>query len=266
MYDIFKDADHLRRGMITRTQMSTALSVLGLSFSPREHDVLFKSFVTADGYFSYPACSAAVEESLSKAKGPAGGNGTKAARAIMQCGSVNTAGIIDEEEQALLENIENVIAKRSLSRRLDIFPVLEDLSHSRWAVAGHVTEGQFIRTMKDFNFDLTEKDLNTLLEKYCDTEYANEFNYMDFCKSIEKRLSKLTFLQSKFDLEEDTPKHKVPSGPIYANPYFDMGGNVRPFGSRPNSAQMRRPQYGNDVRPAGWRPGVLPGNITHHWW
>lgn len=269
--DIFRDADPLKSGMITRTKMYTALAVLGISFSPKEYHTLFETFENANGLFCYLDCAAVVEASISKTKG-VGGNGAVAARSIMQGGGIQTDAVIDEDEKVELERIETVLANRSLSRRLDIFPILDDLSHSRWAQSGHVTEGQFLRAIKDMNFDLdlTEKDINTLLEKYCDTEMANEFNYMDFCKSIEKHMAKMTFIQSRFDLSgsQDTPQLQVASGPTWPNPYFDKVGRVRPSGSRPNSARAR-PQYGNGngVVPAGWRPGAFSGgHVGNHWW
>jgi len=214
--DIFREGDTLKNGLITRSKMYTALAVLGISFSPQEYHTLFDNFATADGHFSYVDCAAAVEASISKTKG-VGGNGAVAARAIMQRGRIQTSDVIDADEKAALERIEEMIANRCISRRLELFPVLEDLSRSRWATSGHVTESQFVRAIKALNLDLdlTEKDMNTLLEKYCDTELANEFNYLDFCKSIEMRMSKMTFIQSRFDLSgsQDHPQMQVDSGP-----------------------------------------------------
>jgi hypothetical protein len=260
LLDILKDADHLRKGLITRTQLYTALAVLGINFAPHEYDALFQSFVTADDKFRYLDCAAVVEESIVKAKGPAGGNGAAAARAIMQQNSAQVCASSTDTEDAL-DRIETVIANRSVSRRLDIYESLDNLSRMRWARPGHVTEGQFIRVMKDLDFQgLTENDLHILFEKYCDTECGRDFNYVDFCRSVERRSPDRKSAKSKPDCSQmqGAFDSKARSGPAWSNPYFDNGGAVRPFGSRPNSAQVRRPQYASGMRAAGWGEGSRP--------
>lgn len=183
-----------------------------------------------------------------------------------------------------------------------MFPILEDLSRTRWAMPGHVTDGQFTRAMKNLAFEeVTPWAISTLLEKYCDTELGNEFNHIDFCKSIEKRQAKKTFILSRFNLA-DSPKaakagsgfdfdETSKSGPEWGNPYFDKLGEVRPCGSRPGSAVSSRPQssrrsafaaprpasacstsrgkqaqYGQNAVPAGWRPGAgMNGTVSSNW-
>lgn len=290
----------MRVGLISRTQMCTALAVLGISFSPGELDALFQSFASEDGRFCYNDCAEAVEQTISKTKaGAVGGAGAAAARAIRKKGSIQTDKIIDKDEEELLDQVEEAMAARLLSQRLDLFPIFEDLASDKWAMPGHVKEGQFIAAMKNLAFpELTPQALNTLLEKYCDTELGNEFNHIEFYKSIEKRQAKKTFMVSRFDLS-DTLKEKAASGcelndsnngPEWGNPYFDRLGDVRPCGSRPGSAAPSRPQscrpfsrgprpdsacsklgskranYGQDAVPAGWRPGAgMSGTYSSSW-
>lgn len=81
LHDILKQFDEMREGVICRTQMCTALSVLGISFSPQELDALFASYASNDGRFRYNACAEAVEEAIGKTKTVSlGGTGAAAAR------------------------------------------------------------------------------------------------------------------------------------------------------------------------------------------
>jgi len=300
LHDILKQFDEMREGVISRTQMCTAFSVLGIRFLPQELDALFTSFASNDGRFRYNACAEAVEEAIAKTKTVSlGGTGAAAARAIKQAGAIQTSMVIDDDEAELLDKVEEAIADRLLSQRLDLFPILEDMSRTRWAMPGHVTDGQFTRAMKNLNFEeVTPWAISTLLEKYCDTDLGNEFNHIDFLKNIEKRQAKKTFILSRFNLA-DTPKAAIglhvaetsKNGPEWGNPYFDKLGEVRACGSRPGSAACSRPQsgrrspfaaprptsacstsrgkqaqYGQNAVPAGWRPGAgMNGNGSSNW-
>jgi len=268
LHDIFQQNDRFKHGMLTHCQMCTALTCLGISFSAKEYNNLFEKFAYGSEFFHYKDCCSVVDEAIVSTKGPfpPGGNGAAAARSIMINGSIQTSNIIDEDEQALLVQMETVIARRSIERGVDIWQVLDDFSHAKWAKPGHVTDGQFVRAMKTLDLDLSDKELNTLLEKYCDTEYSNEFNYMDFCRNVDRHMGTMDKLRSRFDLGEDAPDlcdmqghAHLANGPIWANPYFDERGKVRPQGSRPTSATFRRPpQYASSTQSAGFRRGQRP--------
>ncbi|CAE8625553.1 unnamed protein product, partial [Polarella glacialis] len=66
--DIFRDADKFRRGVITRSQMGTALAVLGITLSAEELEELFGRYGFADSSgstsFQYLVCCADLEESV----------------------------------------------------------------------------------------------------------------------------------------------------------------------------------------------------------
>lgn len=277
LYDIFKAGDTLRKGKITRVKMNAALAVLGIHFHPEEYEILFEEFVDDDGLFCYTGCAAIVEESISKSKESpgstlaswAGGNGAAAVRKIMEQGGQEPSSVSDATDRRSLEYIETFIAKRTHSRRLEMFPVFDDLSHTRWSIPSHVTQGQFIKAMKSFNFGLTDNDFVTLMEKYCDDENATEFNYILFCRSIDKRMASLNQTIVKRDIsskrKQEFPSRRVSVG---ENPYFDNLGEVKPIGGRRNLARTRVVEYGSSLRPAGWRRGAIGGNanyISHHW-
>merc|ERR1719352_82868 len=231
----------MREGVISRTQMCTALSVLGISFLPQELDALFASFASNDGRFRYNACAEAVEEAIAKTKTVSlGGTGAAAARAIKQAGAIQTSMVIDDDEAELLDKVEEALADRLLSQRLDLFPILEDLSRTRWAMPGHVTDGQFTRAMKNLNFEeVTSWAISTLLEKYCDTELGE----VRACGSR-------------------------PGSAACSRP---QSGRRSPFAApRPASAcstsRGKQAQYGQNAVPAGWRPGAgMNGNGSSNW-
>lgn len=264
LLDIFKDADYLRKGEINRTQMCTALAVLGISLNPTELDFLYDSFSTMGSGFCYADCAAVVEDTIAAANDPTDKNAAALTKKLIRFGgNVPLNDHSDEEKQRMLEAVEELIATRLVGRRSDMLSIFEEMH--RTAMPGYVSEGQFMRIMKNLNFELADKDLEVLLDRYCDSDKANEFNYVKFCRSLDTCLdNKNSRLQGRFGISSrpDTPKSgsRPQSAQQFKNPYYDKAGNVRPFGSRPPFTSI--PMNGTGVLAAGWRPGAFIGRAA----
>merc|ERR1719203_2682194 len=64
LYPHFREGDSKRRGVITKTQALTALTVLKLDLGHADLDELFARYCNAEGLFMYPAFCADAEGSL----------------------------------------------------------------------------------------------------------------------------------------------------------------------------------------------------------
>lgn len=238
----FQEGDWLRRGVCTFTQMRTALSVLRVELDPGEYEELFNRYKNSEGMFCYRDCCSAVDVGIDAAMSDAGGNQTSAVRAL-----TNKGPCLHNSDRVEHEKLEAAISKRVTGRTMEVISVFDDFAASHWAKPGHVTIGQFQRAMDMLGFRLNEKQRVLLCQAYCDTEFSNEFNYVDFCASVDPsclRAGASDAVKEKIALNE--PK-KVNQRSLYGNPYYDRQGTVRPC--RPQSAGAPGMRFRRQARP-----------------
>lgn len=216
--DLFLDYDPLRKGFCTVGQLKTVLTVNGLDkeVDKTQFDLLLGRYVREeDGLFHYNSFCRDVDMAFTTPnleKQPT--------RSISMPDATSTITArrnrmsTTDARRAKVEDLEEKIRARILIRRTLMIPTFKDMDSRN---NGIVTRNQFARCMWMLGFELDETAIALLASVYCDRGNHNEFNYLDFCKSVDP---------PNEDQAVANEQINAPFHPFVANKYFDARGRV----------------------------------------
>mmetsp|Transcript_45087 Transcript_45087/g.97950 ORF Transcript_45087/g.97950 Transcript_45087/m.97950 type:complete len:495 (-) Transcript_45087:95-1579(-) len=218
----FLDFDPLRKGVCTVGQLKAVFTILNLAkdLSRAEFDKLTYGYMRDDGLFCYSQfCSDIdlafttphLEKSPSKNISMPDATSTSPARR-------NVIKMSMEKKEAV-EELEEKIRTRVRLRRVLIKPTFRDMDHAH---KGFITRGQFARCMVMLGFALSEAQIDLLAGLYCTFGNHLDFNYIDFCKSVD---------QLDEEIEVALRQAQAPDMGKPPSRYFDAKGNVHHINS-----------------------------------
>mmetsp|Transcript_1237 Transcript_1237/g.2809 ORF Transcript_1237/g.2809 Transcript_1237/m.2809 type:complete len:480 (-) Transcript_1237:290-1729(-) len=177
----FHDFDKLRKGVCTINQVSTVFTVLRIALSDTEMDLLADMFGDGIGGFCYrDFISAVTEAPLSSAR-------LGVTEPPVMSSPSSRRQQLTLQSLARLEEVELRIAKRIRLLALPLRSTFQDFDRTS---SGRVTRNQFKRVMDMMQCNLTDAQLELLLEVYCDPDSegtgssTSRFAYLKFCNSI----------------------------------------------------------------------------------
>lgn len=138
----------------------------------------------------------------------------------------------DPELDAVLQRLHGMFGKRVQDRRMEILGLFEDHAGTNWAGPGHVTVNQFARAVDLLGFKLNRQEMFALCSMYCDTDLKNEFNYVNFCATVDPIFGRDGRCKGKSLAYEKFQKdvhgmHDKPVIKANGNPYFDAYGAIK---------------------------------------
>ncbi|PFH37526.1 hypothetical protein BESB_039840 [Besnoitia besnoiti] len=146
-------------------------------------DYLVEKYSRGDGMFNYAALCRAVNKAftiedldkhpLKRVNMP--GN------AVTEPAQRNRIRILAQEE-AEIKNVEQVIRTKVAQTRKAIKPTFQDFDKQRTM---HVSKSQLSRIMSMLGLPLSERELSLLCLRYCDKGNENDFNYLEFVRSVD---------------------------------------------------------------------------------
>jgi len=212
----FQDFDPLRKGFCYPNQVKTIFSVLKIPIDERDFEELVSLYTREDGQFCYAAFCAEVDQAFTV-------NGLEKqplARISMPDKTTTLPArrnriTLSPEQYEAIGLLEEGIKARIHTRRVLIRPSFQHFDPGN---TGHLTKGQFLRVMDSLGFQLDENALDLLCYAYCDLGNHTDFNYVDFCHTVDPPDESVAEAQA----EEVGPyKPKVPSQ------YFDARGRIQ---------------------------------------
>merc|ERR1712151_219330 len=221
LYEQFQDFDPLRKGFCTIGQVKTVFTILniGREINKADFEKLAYTYMREDGLFCYADFCRDVEigftrpglerEPLTKIEMP-DPSSTMAARR-------NTIRLTSDR-RAMVGALEDKIRTRVLLRRVLIKPMFQDMDRAH---RGFITRNQFARAMCSLGFELSEIDIGLLAGVYCNFGNHLDFNYLDFCKSVDP---------PNDEVETAMQQSSAPFQDWKPAEYFDSHGKVIPMG------------------------------------
>jgi Ca2+-binding EF-hand superfamily protein len=185
LYEHFQDFDPLRKGFCTVGQVKCVFTLLNLGkeINKADFDKLTYAYMREDGMFCFADFCADVDSGF----GRPGLEKEPLANVAMPDASTtaparrNTIKLHPgRRDQASL--VEERIRTRVRLRRILIKPMFVDMDKAK---RGFITRNQFARAMGSLGFDITEIDVGLLSGVYCNYGNHLDFNYVDFCKSVD---------------------------------------------------------------------------------
>eukprot|EP00928_Gymnodinium_smaydae_P065308 TRINITY_DN48475_c0_g1_i1.p1 TRINITY_DN48475_c0_g1~~TRINITY_DN48475_c0_g1_i1.p1 ORF type:complete len:507 (-),score=139.25 TRINITY_DN48475_c0_g1_i1:65-1528(-) len=217
--EFFQDFDALRRGVCTVGQLKTVLSILTIEKDIDRADFsnLLALYCRDDGMFSYADFCADVQrvfalpglekDPLQSSRMPDADTTAPARRNRQNLPVAMLQKALDLEER-LRQQVQR--------RRLLMRPMFADMDKVR---SGHVTRRQMERVLSFFGFELDESSIGILCAVYCDLGNRHEFNYMDFCDSVEPPDEAVKLAEQQLHVTDPDSPPK----------YFDAHGSIRPI-------------------------------------
>eukprot|EP00747_Dinoflagellata_sp_TGD_P162152 gnl/TRDRNA2_/TRDRNA2_179447_c0_seq1.p1 gnl/TRDRNA2_/TRDRNA2_179447_c0~~gnl/TRDRNA2_/TRDRNA2_179447_c0_seq1.p1 ORF type:complete len:490 (-),score=99.94 gnl/TRDRNA2_/TRDRNA2_179447_c0_seq1:13-1482(-) len=223
LIDSFYDFDPLRKGRCTASQVKTVFTILNLDKEITRDDFenLVAIYAIGDGLdsgmFNYAAFCQDVnsafttqgleKDPLAQISMPDAGTTAPARRNRIQ---------VPPQRRAEINLIEDKIRQRVRTRRINIKPAFQSIDPIN---TGHVTKNQFLRTMGNLGFELTQEQVQALAELYCDLGNHHDFNYKDFALSVDPPDEDIKTAEIQMNSAFAEKKHK----------YFNMKGQVYPI-------------------------------------
>lgn len=220
MYEHFQDFDPLRKGHCTVGQVKTVFTILNLAkeINKADFDKLVFGYMRDDGLFCYTDFCADVDKAfttpglekdpLATISLPDSGTTSPARRNTIRLGSSRKRQIAELEEK---------LRTRVRLRNILIKPQFQDMDRTS---RGFITRSQFGRVMGMLGFELSEIEVGLLCSTYCNFGNHLDFNYVDFCKSVDPPDP-----DAELAMEQLTSPH-AGSPP---SKYFDDLGKVQPL-------------------------------------
>lgn len=220
MIEHFQDYDPLRKGFCNEGQLKAVFALMKLHLEPDEHNELMQLYTREDGLFCYAAFCAEVNQAftvnhlekqpLARITMPDHTTTIHARRNFVS---------LTQEQQEAIANLEEGIRARVRTRRILIRP---DFARFDPTHRGHVTKSQLIRVMDSLGgFQLDSNAIELLGYAYCDLGNHTDFNYVDFCRSVDPPSA---------DDNEAMMQDNAPYRPHKPSQYFDMRGRIVPVG------------------------------------
>lgn len=222
MYEHFQDFDPLRKGFCSVGQVKTVFTLLniGKEIHKADFDKLAHMYMRDDGLFCYADFCADVDRAfavpnlerdpLAQTAMPDPSTTAPARR--------NTMRLSASQEDAV-RKLEDRLRTRVRLRRILIKPAFRDFDRPN---RGFITRAQFARIMSMLQMELTEHEIATLCSVYCNIGVHNDFNYLDFCRSIDV---------PDADTELAMSQRQLPYQDFEPAKYFDDSGRVMPHES-----------------------------------
>jgi len=213
----FQDYDPLRKGFCYPNQVKTVFSVLKIHLTERDFEDLKAAYTREDGQFCYAAFCAEVDSAFTTnflEKQPL-------ARISMPDKTTTMPArrnriTLSPEQMEATALLQEGIRARIQTRRTLIRP---SFKHFDPGNTGHISKGQFLRVMDNLGFQLDNYALDLLSYAYCDLGNHTDFNYIDFCHTVDPPDESVLEAMA----EEVGPyKHQNPSQ------YFDLRGRIQP--------------------------------------
>ncbi|CEM32084.1 unnamed protein product [Vitrella brassicaformis CCMP3155] len=208
--DYFQDHDKLRKGYCTKTQARSILSAhFGVNIPEADWLALVARYSRDDGMFCYEALCEVIDEAFTvKAieKNPDREVNYPTATTTEPARRNRMDYSLEEQEE--LHQLEDDIRTKMRQTRKLIVPTFQDFDKTR---RGHVTKAQFHRVMSMLGFELSSKQVELLSLKYCNLGNKNEFDWVEFVKSIDPS-----------DIVDDGFRVAI----IEENTYFNKRGRV----------------------------------------
>lgn len=175
----FHDFDRLRRGMCTLNQVKTVMTVLRVTLSVKDLEMLDSMFGDGNGGFFY-------RQFITALAGPDMTSPTPVGYLASACNSPSPQRPqYPVHMEVQLQDLELQIAKHVRLRQLPLKVAFQDFDRTR---SGRVTRNQFQRVLDMMNVTLAEEQIQLLLQTYCTPDQEGSslprFAYLDFCKSI----------------------------------------------------------------------------------
>lgn len=220
LYEHFQDFDALRKGVCTVGQVKTVFTILGVAkeIDRVEFDTLVASYMRDDGMFCYKDFCADIDRGFSTPnleRDPLAMTTMPDASSTAP-GRRNRATMSSFRTQQVTA-VEDKIRSRIRKRNIYLKPAFQDMDRIRNL---HVSRNQFARVMHTMGFELDEVALGLLCGAYCDLGNHNDFNYVDFLKSVDR---------PDEDTELAMEQANSPYRDMHCSKYFDPRGHVKPL-------------------------------------
>lgn len=222
LYEHFQDFDALRKGFCTVGQVKTVFTILNLGkeIDKGDFDNLVAQYTRADGMFCYADFCADVDRAFTTP-----GLEKAPLTRISMPGPHTTAParrnriVQHDTRKEQVAALEDKLRTKIKMRRALLKPTFQDMDR---AAQGHVTRSQFHRVMHMLGLPLDDSQVALLCEVYCDLGNHSEFNYTDFCRSLDPPYEQ--------ELAAENEANAGYAG-AHGNPsrYFDMRGAVQPL-------------------------------------
>jgi len=218
MRDYFQDFDTLRKGFCSHRHARTVFCISGLEkhMTKDELEALLKNFEDDVGMFKYEEFCHDMDRDFTTKNLEASPLATismpdPSTTAVARRNRI----VLTAMQQDALNLVEERIRTRVRKRRALLKPGFQDMDRAH---RGYVTKNQFGRVMSSLGFDQPPADLALLTQRYCDYGNHVDFNYVDFCKSVDPT-----------DDSVDVAMQQAQSPHIAFKPidYFDSRGRIK---------------------------------------
>lgn len=218
LYEHFQDFDALRKGVCTIGQVKTVFTMMGIAkeIDRVEFDTVAAAYMREDGMFCYKDFCADIDRGFTMPnleRDPLAMT-TMPDAASTAPGRRNKMAMTPSKIQRVTE-LEDKMRSRVRKRGIYLKPAFQDMDRTN---NGHVTRNQFARVMHMLGFELDEVAIGLLCGVYCDLGNHNDFNYIDFLKSIDPPDE-----DTELAMEQATAPHQDQQ----LSKYFDARGTVR---------------------------------------
>mmetsp|Transcript_98951 Transcript_98951/g.308346 ORF Transcript_98951/g.308346 Transcript_98951/m.308346 type:complete len:513 (-) Transcript_98951:42-1580(-) len=214
----FQDFDPLRKGVCTVGQAKTVFTMMDLTkeIDRVEFDTVAGTYMRDDGLFCYKDFCADIDAGFATPNLEA----DPLAVTAMPDATSTAPGrrnrvAMTPSKQKRVDALEDSLRSRVQKRGIFLKPMFQDMDRTN---RGHVTRNQFARILHMLGFELDERQIGLLCIKYCDLGNHNDFNYIDFLKSVDP---------PDEDTELATEQQAQPHQEISSSKYFDARGTVR---------------------------------------
>uniref|UniRef100_A0A7S1MEB6 EF-hand domain-containing protein n=1 Tax=Alexandrium catenella TaxID=2925 RepID=A0A7S1MEB6_ALECA len=220
LYEHFQDFDPLRKGVCTVGQVKTVFTMMGVAkeIDRVEFDTVAAAYLRDDGLFCYKDFCADIDRGFATPnleKDPMAMTTMPDATSTAP-GRRNRITMTPSRIQQVM-HLEDKLRSRIRKRGIFMKPAFQDMDRTN---NGHVTRNQFSRVMHMCGFELDEVNIGLLCGAYCDLGNHNDFNYIDFLKSVCPPDG-----DTELAMEQATGPHQE----AQCSKYFDARGTVRPL-------------------------------------
>jgi Ca2+-binding EF-hand superfamily protein len=217
MYENFQDFDPLRKGFCTLGQLKCVFTCLNLAkeINKNEFDRLAYTYMRDDGMFCYADFCRDVDLAFAKP------NLEKEPLTVCSMPDVTSTAParrnkirLSTSERAKIAELEDRLRSRVWLQRVLIKPTFQDMDKPN---RGFITKNQFARCMQMLGFKISEMEVAMLAGVYCNLGNHLDFNYLDFCKSVDPPAP---------DLETAEQQAQAPFEDYQPSRYFDPFGKI----------------------------------------
>lgn len=185
MYEYFQDFDPLRKGFCTIGQLKAVFTILNLAkeINKTDFDKLAYAYMREDGLFCYAHFVADVDVAFTTPgleKDPLATISMPDATTTAP-GRRNTIKL-SSSRRNMIHELEDRLRTRVKQRNMLLKPLFQDMDRMQ---RGYVTRSQFGRIMSMLGFECSEVEIGLLASMYCNAGNHLDFNYVDFCKSLD---------------------------------------------------------------------------------